>query len=80
MRTAAAMRRGALRLRLLTSVGDFYRGVTKQLHDALSRQGVPHDDALVAGPHDYVFNRGPGAIEMLLWHDRVLRGEEPDGP
>jgi len=22
--------------------------------------------------HDYPFNRGPGAIEMLLWHDRVL--------
>ena len=23
-------------------------------------------------PHDYPFNRGPGAIELLLWHDRVL--------
>jgi hypothetical protein len=30
---------------------------------------------VVPGPHDYPFNRGPGAIEMLLWHDRVLRGE-----
>lgn len=79
-RTSAAMRRSAFRLRLLTSAGDFYRGVTERLHDALSKVGVAHDHAVVAGPHDYVFNRGSGAIEMLLWHDRALRGEAPDGP
>jgi hypothetical protein len=77
-RTSAALQRGAFRLRLLTSAGDFYRGVTERLHTALSRAGVAHDHATIAGPHDYVFNRGPGAIEMLLWHDRVLRGEAPD--
>ena len=27
------------------------------------------------GPHDYVFNQGPGGVEMLLFHDRALRGE-----
>ena len=32
---------------------------------------------VVTGPHDYAFNRGPGAIEMLAYHDRVLRGEAP---
>jgi hypothetical protein len=30
---------------------------------------------MLTGPHDYVFNRGPGGIEMLLFHDRALRGE-----
>ena len=29
----------------------------------------------VPGPHDYVFNRGPGVLEMLLFHDRALRRE-----
>ena len=33
---------------------------------------VAHDFADIPGPHDYPFNRGPGAIELLLWHDRVL--------
>jgi iron(III)-salmochelin esterase len=32
---------------------------------------------VIPGGHDYTFNRGPGGIEMLLWHDRVLRGEAP---
>jgi hypothetical protein len=79
-RTSAAIQRRSFRLRLLTSSGDFYRGVTQRLHDAFSRLGIRHEHAVVAGPHDYIFNRGPGAIEMLLWHDRALRGEEPDGP
>ena len=43
--------------------------------DALNAEHVAHEFVVVAGPHDYAFNRGPGGIEMLLWHDRVLRGE-----
>jgi hypothetical protein len=34
--------------------------------------GIAHDFAEVVGPHDYSFNRGPGSIELLLWHDRAL--------
>ncbi|MEZ4439969.1 MAG: alpha/beta hydrolase-fold protein [Polyangiaceae bacterium] len=62
-----------LRLRLLTSSGDFYRGTLAALSRALKDQ--PHELRIVEGPHDYIFNRGPGAYEMLLFHDRVLRGE-----
>ena len=36
------------------------------------RRRRSHDFADIPGPHDYPFNRGPGAIELLLWHDRVL--------
>ena len=28
----------------------------------------------VVNTHSYRFNRGPGAYEMLLYHDRALRG------
>ncbi len=62
-----------LALRLVTSDGDFYRDVVREASSALDAAGVRHDFELLMGPHDYPFNRGPGSIEMLLWHDRVLR-------
>jgi hypothetical protein len=61
------------KIRLLTSDGDFFRGAITQAHKALEEASVPHDFIEVAGPHNYQFNQGPGAIEMLLWHDRALR-------
>jgi hypothetical protein len=63
-----------LKLRLLTSSEDYYLAVMRRFHAALDRKNVPHDFLVVPGPHDYAFNRGPGAIEMLVYHDRVLRG------
>ena len=63
-----------LKLRLLTSSEDYYLAVMRKFHTALDRKGVRHDFLVVPGPHDYAFNRGPGAIEMLVYHDRVLRG------
>jgi iron(III)-salmochelin esterase len=64
-----------LRLRLVTSDHDYFRGAIGQLHLALQSAGVEHEHLVIPGPHDYAFNRGPGGVEMLLWHDRVLRGE-----
>jgi len=64
-------------IRLLTSDGDPFRPALAQLADELRAREVEASYEVVAGPHDYAFNRGPGAYEMLLWHDRVLRGEAP---
>jgi len=64
-------------LRLLTSDGDPFRPTLAKLADELRAREVEASYEVVAGPHDYSFNRGPGAYEMLLWHDRVLRGEVP---
>jgi iron(III)-salmochelin esterase len=64
-----------LHLRLVTSDQDYFRGAIGQLHLALQSEGVEHEHLVIPGPHDYAFNRGPGGVEMLLWHDRVLRGE-----
>jgi enterochelin esterase-like enzyme len=66
-----------LRLRLLTSSGDYYLATLAAIHGALNAGKVPHDYLVVSGPHDYAFNRGPGALEMLAYHDRVLRGSPP---
>lgn len=65
------------RLRLVTSTGDYFRAAVEAFSAALTRAAVDHDLLLTEGPHDYAWNRGPGAYEMLLWHDRVLRGAAP---
>ncbi len=67
----------ALALRLLTSTQDYYLPALRAADAALRRAGVGHEFFVAEGPHDYVFNRGPGAFEMLLYHDRVLRGRPP---
>ena len=69
---AARAKRHDLPIRLTTSHDDVYHDVITRLSEALRGASVPHDFADVPGPHDYPFNRGPGAIELLLWHDRVL--------
>jgi hypothetical protein len=74
-RARAALSHGSLRLRLVTSDRDPFAGAISKLHGALDDGHIDHEFLVIPGPHDYAFNRGPGGIEMLLWHDRVLRGE-----
>jgi iron(III)-salmochelin esterase len=62
-------------IRLLTSERDYFLNANRAISRAMSRAGVPHVLAVIPGPHDYGFNRGPGAYEMLFFHDRALRGE-----
>lgn len=69
---AAVAKRATLKLRLTTSEEDAYRGPVTHTSEAWRAAGIPHDFAILPGPHDYVFNRGPGVIELLTWHDRVL--------
>lgn len=59
-------------LRLLTSKDDAFHDPIVRTSEAWKAAGIEHDFMDVPGPHDYPFNRGPGAIEMLLWHDRKL--------
>jgi pimeloyl-ACP methyl ester carboxylesterase len=68
----ARQKRPDLALRITTSHEDYYRDVTHSLSNAWNSAGVQHDFSELPGPHDYIFNRGPGAYEMLLWHARVL--------
>jgi len=63
-------------LRLLTSEDDPFRPSIQALAEAMDRRGLHPRYVSIEGPHDYVFNQGPGGYEMLAWHDQVLRGEE----
>jgi hypothetical protein len=69
---AARAVRPAMKLRLLTSHDDYFHDPIVALSAAWRAAGVNHDFAEVPGPHDYIFNRGPGSLELLLWHDRAL--------
>lgn len=68
-------KRPAGTLRLLTSDGDYFKDAVGAFDRSLETALLPHITHIVKGPHDYAFNRGPGGIEMLLFHDRALRGE-----
>ena len=70
---AAVARNPGLSLRLLTSTEDMYRPAINKMSEAWGESGIPHEFVEVPGPHDYPFNRGPGAYELLSWHDRALR-------
>jgi len=62
-------------VRLLTSSDDYFLKANTLLAEAFTAQGIHTELVNVPGPHDYDFNRGPGGYEMLMFHDRVLRGQ-----
>ena len=62
-------------VRLLTSSDDYFLKANQLLAADLAALGIRTELVLVPGPHDYEFNRGPGGYEMLMFHDRVLRGQ-----
>ncbi len=61
-------------IRLVSSDEDPFLGPTRKLAEALAKRGVPHRLIVTSGPHDYSWNRGPGGLELLMFHERVLRG------
>lgn len=69
----AYRRNRSIRFRLLTSDRDYFIDANQAIFSEFRSRRLPVDFRLVPGPHDYVFNRGPGSIEMLFFHDRVLR-------
>ncbi|MBT9556372.1 MAG: hypothetical protein IV100_10100 [Myxococcales bacterium] len=68
-----------LAVNLVTSDGDGYRGAITSFARALRRERLSVRLIELTGPHDYVFNRGPGAIDLLLFHDGVLNGNAAQG-
>jgi len=62
-----------LALNLVTSDGDYFRTAVLATHESLRQNGVPCTLIEAEGPHDYAFNRGPGSLELLMFHDKALR-------
>jgi enterochelin esterase-like enzyme len=73
----AAMAKHPVQLRLVSSEADPFLPAIRAVSTQLRADGVVHEFLVLHGHHDYEFNRGPGGTEMLLWHERALRGLRP---
>ncbi|MGZ3418085.1 MAG: alpha/beta hydrolase [Polyangiales bacterium] len=60
-------------LRLLTTDDDAYRDQVVWTSKTLAARGVAHELVVTGGLHDAAFLRAVGALELLYFHDRVLR-------
>jgi predicted esterase len=76
-RAAKAAAQKPQALRLLSSDADPLLPVTRKLSEELRQQHVAHTLVVSPGGHDYAFNRGPGSVELLRFHDRALRDLRP---
>ena len=69
-------RHGPRRIHVETSSGDPYHNANVAFARALAREGVEHALRDPPGPHNQPWLQEIGTLEMLLWHDRQLRGAE----
>ena len=70
----ALARVGPRKLHVESSTQDPYRGANELLAKELGRRKLPCELRVSPGPHDQPWLRETGTAEMLLFHDRALRG------
>ena len=61
-------------IQLVTSDRDAMLKSVEKMHSLLLAEDIPHVYLKLTGPHDYIFNQGPGALALLMFHDHALRG------
>lgn len=66
-------------IQLVTSDKDFCARSVERMHKLLVKNSIPHRMLRLTGPHDYIFNQGPGALALLVFHNEAL-GRPPVGP
>jgi iron(III)-salmochelin esterase len=60
-------------IQLVTSDGDVMAPSVKRMSRLLETNGIFCDLRELSGPHDYIFNQGPGSLALLTFHDEALR-------
>lgn len=60
-------------IQLVTSDGDGMAPSVEKMSHLLKDEGIPHTYMNLTGPHDYIFNQGPGSIALLMFHNRAQR-------
>ena len=60
-------------IQLVTSDRDSMKRSVTKMHHLLTDNDITHEYLELTGPHDYVFNQGPGVLSLLIFHDRALR-------
>lgn len=76
-------------IQLVTSDHDPMAPSVGRLHGLLAGNEIPHRYQRLTGPHDYIFNQGPGCLALLVFHNEpprpvstgpVKSGNAPAGP
>jgi len=62
----------------VTSDGDVMATSVERLRGLLVDAHIPVKFSKLSGPHDYIFNQGPGAISLLIFHNDVLSERNSD--
>lgn len=60
-------------IQLVTSDKDVLAPSVDRMHRMLVTNGIPHKYNVLTGPHDYIFNQGPGSIALLMFHNEALK-------
>jgi hypothetical protein len=68
-------------IQVVTSDDDVLAPSSARMHELLLSHDIKHIYSVLTGPHDYIFNQGPGSIALLMFHNEALRSgrvvEEP---
>jgi enterochelin esterase-like enzyme len=59
-------------IQLVTSDGDYLAASVKKMHQFLRAKKIRHTYYMLTGPHDYIFNQGPGSVALLVFHNEAL--------
>ncbi len=62
-------------IQLVTSDGDYLAPSVKKMHRFLLAKKIHHTYYMLTGPHDYIFNQGPGSVALLVFHNEALNGK-----
>jgi enterochelin esterase-like enzyme len=64
-------------IQLVTSDKDTMALSVQKMHKMLLAEGIPHIYSVLTGPHDYVFNQGPGSLALLVFHNQAFLSRLP---
>jgi len=60
-------------IQLVASDRDHMATSVANMHRILKDEGITHRYMMLTGPHDYIFNQGPGSLALLVFHNQALR-------
>jgi hypothetical protein len=60
-------------IQLVSSDGDVFLKSIEKFSSMLDSGKTPHSMLILKGPHDYIFNQGPGSLALLAFHGAPLQ-------
>ncbi len=66
-------------IQIVSSDGDIFLKSVDAFSSMLNSLRLPHSLLILTGPHDYIFNQGPGSLALLAFHG-LPTPKTPQGP